>query len=133
MPKPAIFTLEQFGRGNSMLLNALYNLDIEIRKQNAGPAEERRFAEPSTGSFYFADVLTLEMYQSHADAVVAAINGGSVLKHLVSRGIAVSTDSVKTGLMKMRKELLQDLRKRQAKRKEVASGYIRKRTRRCSK
>lgn len=129
MPQHTIFTLKQFGRRNSVLLNALYNLDIDIRRENARPDKESRFAEPSTGSLYFADVLSLQMYENHASDIVAAINAGSLLGHLIARGAPASTDNVKAGLVRMRKELMQDLHTRQTKRKEAASAYIRKRRR----
>jgi len=128
MTPRAIFTIKQFSMRNTMLLNALYNLDIGIRKQDMGPKEECRFAEPTTGSLYFADVLTLHMYQKHANEIVAAIKGpdGVVLRHLVTKGVPVSPDSVKTGLMRMRKELMQELLARQTRRKETARSYSRK-------
>ena len=100
--KKFIFQREKFGISNTLILNALYNLDIKLNQQGAQPQELHRF------TMSFADFLTLHAYHHNADAILREINENDNvnLRHLVKNGDFTTAEGVKNGLLKLRKDLM---------------------------
>ena len=106
--KKFIFQREKFGIGNTLILNALYNLDIKLNQQGAQPQELHRFTTPNSGSMSFADFLTLHAYHHNSEAILKEINENDNvnLRHLVKNGDFTTAEGVKNGLLKLRKDLM---------------------------
>jgi hypothetical protein len=103
-----IFQREKFGIGNTLVLNALHNLSIKLREQRINSEELHPFATPTSGSMYYADFLTLHMYNSNTGAILneITVTNNVTLRHLIKNGDC-SVDGIKAGLLKLRKDLIQ--------------------------